>query len=113
MAGNYGDQKIHSQETGGSHHYLFCDYDDFVCVDGLQRITAITSFLNNEIPIFGCHYEQFEDKINRCSASSNLRININDLQTKKEVLEWYYEMNAGGTPHTDDELNKVKNMIGE
>ena len=28
-------------------------YDDLVCVDGLQRITAVLKFMNNEIKIFG------------------------------------------------------------
>ena len=27
-------------------------YKDFVCVDGLQRITSIQRFINNEIKVF-------------------------------------------------------------
>lgn len=38
-------------------------------------------------------------------------ININDLKTKKEVLRWYIQMNAGGTPHSDGEIQRVKEMM--
>jgi hypothetical protein len=45
------------------------------------------------------------------NINTNGILNINDLKTKKEVLIWYLEMNSDGTPHTEQELNKVKNMI--
>ena len=38
------------------------DYDDFVCVDGLQRITAVTKFLKNEIKVFGSYYKRSEER---------------------------------------------------
>ena len=86
------------------------DYDDFVCVDGLQRITAVTKFLKNEIKVFGSYYKDFEDKI---PLSIDLIFNVNDLKTEKEVLQWYVDMNAGGTPHTSEEINRIKKMIEE
>ena len=36
-----------------------------------------------------------------------------DLKTEKEVLQWYVDMNAGGTPHTNEEIERVKSMIKE
>ena len=36
-------------------------YEDFVCVDGLQRYTAFKRFVNNEIKIFGNYMNEFED----------------------------------------------------
>lgn len=83
-------------------------YNDFVCVDGLQRITAMLKFVNNEIPVFGFYYKDFEDKP---STLLSFRININDLQTKKAVLQWYIEMNNGGTPHTTKEIERVMEMF--
>lgn len=43
------------------------------------------------------------------------RINVymNHLKDQKEVLQWYVDMNAVGTPHTDDEIEKVWKMIRE
>jgi uncharacterized protein with ParB-like and HNH nuclease domain len=81
----------------------------FVCVDGLQRTTAIMRFINNEIPAFGCYYKDFEDKPSFIRDS--ISVNINNLQSKAEVLQWYLEMNTGGTPHSDDELEKVKYLL--
>ena len=83
------------------------DYDDFVCVDGLQRITAIMKFQANEIKAFGLYYEDFEDK----PTNITLSIRINDLQYEKDVLQWYIEMNDGGTPHTKEEIQRVKDML--
>lgn len=83
---------------------------EFVCVDGLQRITAIRRFINNEIPAFGTYYEDFED---RFPFEIDVIVNINDLKTRAEVLQWYIEMNEGGTPHTEDEINRIKKMLQE
>lgn len=83
---------------------------DFVCVDGLQRLTACSDFLNNKFPVFGVLYKDFEDRI---SNDVDLLVNVNNLKTKREVLQWYLEMNSGGTVHTIEELNKVRNMLQE
>lgn len=84
-------------------------YRDFVCVDGLQRITAIRRFLNNEIAVFGQYYTEFEGVTDL--VRHGMHVNVNDLQSRKDVLQWYIEMNEGGTPHTKAELARVKRMI--
>lgn len=84
---------------------------DFVCVDGLQRITACLAFINNEIPVFGWFISKYTDNIRM--ADVNLSININNLKTQREVLTWYLEMNTGGTVHTIEELNKVRKLLEE
>lgn len=38
---------------------------------------------------------------------------MNYLDDAKEVLQWYVDMNAGGTPHTSEEIERVKKMIQE
>lgn len=86
------------------------DYDDFVCVDGLQRITAVMRFLNNEIKVFDTYYKDFDDKL---PLRIDLIFNVNNLKTEKEVLQWYVDMNSGGTPHTNEEIERVKRMIEE
>ena len=44
-------------------------------------------------------------------SNAELLFCVNNLQTKKEVLQWYVDMNAGGTPHTNDEIERVRRMI--
>ena len=83
-------------------------YKDFVCVDGLQRYTAIKRFINNEIKVFGYYCNEFEDSLR---MKHDMRININDLPTRKDVLQWYLEMNSSGTIHTEEEINKVKELL--
>ena len=82
---------------------------DFVCVDGLQRITAVMKFMKNELPVFGAYYKDFEDKPHHIY----LIFNVNNLKTRKEVLQWYIEFNSGGTIHTKEEINKVKKLLKE
>lgn len=84
-------------------------YNDFVCVDGLQRITAIRRFLNNEIRAFGQFYSEFGGTTD--VVRHDMLVNVNDLQTKREVLRWYIEMNSGGTPHTEAEIERVKRLM--
>jgi hypothetical protein len=40
-----------------------------------------------------------------------IKLNINDLKTKKEVLQWYLDFNTGGTVHTEEEIVKVKKLL--
>lgn len=81
-------------------------YREYVCVDGLQRLTSILKFVNDEIPAFDYYYSEFEDK-----ADVWFIWIVNDLQTKKEVLQWYVEMNTGGTIHSIEEIERIKKMI--
>ncbi len=85
-------------------------YKDFVCVDGLQRYTAIKRFINNEIKAFGYYYNEFEDKLR---GKHDMKINVNDLPTRKDVLQWYIEMNSAGTIHTKEEIDRVKKLLEE
>lgn len=80
-----------------------------VCVDGLQRLTALLKFLNNELPVYGTLLKDFEDKIP--SVTYTVSVNINNLETRKEVLQWYLQFNGAGTPHTKEELARVKKLL--
>lgn len=93
------------------HHPARTEYNDFVCVDGLQRITAIQRFIGNEIDVFGSRYGEYTDSLR--FFEDTMRVHINDLQTEEEVLAWYLEMNSGGTPHTEQELDRVRKLLEE
>lgn len=80
----------------------------FVCVDGLQRLTACLKFLRNQIRAFGYYYRDFEDKI---PLMIRLSFHVNNLKTRKEVLEWYLQMNSGGTVHSKEELARVAGLL--
>lgn len=80
--------------------------DEMVCVDGLQRLTACLRFLRNEIPAYGTLYKDYSGYM-----KGGLKVHIGAFETKKEVLQWYLELNAKGTPHTDEEIERVTQML--
>lgn len=91
--------------------------DEYVCVDGLQRTTALQRFVNGEIKVFDQYYDDFgfTNMIAKFNPLPEFKLNvyINHLESKREILEWYIAMNSGGTPHSKDEIDRVKNMLAE
>lgn len=90
-----------------------CDYSQMVCVDGLQRITAVREFLDNKVKAFGYYRNEYSDGDSMHSIHYRFHVHINDFQTRKEVLKWYLQLNAGGTAHTKEELNRVRSLLEE
>jgi hypothetical protein len=82
---------------------------DFVIVDGKQRCEAVRRFLIDEIKVFGSFYSEFTDKVRM--ANRTMRINVNSLRTRREVIQWYIDMNAGGTPHSRKEIARVQSLM--
>lgn len=82
----------------------------YVIVDGKQRLEAARAFLRDDVPAFGAYYSEFEDKL---PLHIGFSWNINNLDTRKEVLEWYLALNDGGVVHTQDELDKVRKLLEE
>ena len=101
----------------GRDFYFNLNDDEYVCVDGLQRTTALMRFVNNEIKVFGQYFDEFDfDKfLVEYQARAEFAINIyrNNLSSKKEILEWYVDMNSGGTPHSKEEIERIQKMIVE
>ncbi len=80
----------------------------FVLVDGLQRITALTDFLNNKIPVFGTLYKDYKDKL---PHKLTMIFAINDLPTRADVLQWYIQLNDGGVVHSSEEISRVQYLL--
>lgn len=84
---------------------------DFVCVDGLQRLTALLLFLDNKLSVFGGHTRSQIEGIDIHLSRLHLNFRINELMTEREVIQWYLELNFGGTPHTQVELDRVRGLL--
>jgi len=80
-------------------------------VDGLQRITAAMKFLKNELIVF----EEYIRSDYRGSVPSEIEFifAVNNLETRKEILTWYLELNTGGVVHSDKEISKVKYLLSK
>lgn len=111
---SYVEYKI-SGGPGADIIYFNCvgwmgDYrGPFVLVDGLQRLTAALAFLHDEIPVYGYYLHDFEQPLNY--LRTEFLFNVNNLKTRKEVLTWYIQMNSGGTPHSIEEIERVKELL--
>ena len=77
-------------------------------VDGLQRLTAIKRFLNNEITIYNYYLKDFESTL--FLKRIYLDIYVYDLPYK-DMLKLYMNMNSGGVLHTKEEIDKVKRLL--
>ena len=78
-----------------------------VLVDGLQRITAALLFMENSLPAFGLYRKEYEGRL---PAHVEFILHVAELQTTAEIYQWYIDFNAGGTPHTKEEIEKVKRL---
>lgn len=83
--------------------------EDFVLVDGKQRLEAVCKFLRNGLTIFGHLFCEYADCIPLTSA--RFRWHVNDLATRAEVLQWYLDLNSGGVVHTPEELEHVCQLL--
>jgi uncharacterized protein with ParB-like and HNH nuclease domain len=59
--------------------------NNFLLVDGLQRLSAIKAFFDNEIPVFGCLCKDFEDDLKRTESNCNFTLIYNNL--KKSLIK--------------------------
>jgi len=88
----------------------------FEIVEGKQRLETTLEFLENKFPVFpglqgkneGWFRNEIEPKI---FQGIHLKIAIHNLQTRKEVLKWYLELNEGQVPHTDEEFARVRKLL--
>ncbi len=80
-----------------------------VCVDGLQRLTAIRKFMAGEISAFGRTVDQFNGT-SYDSRRYRIRVAVHGFQTREELLQYYIDLNAGGTPHSEEEIARVRNL---
>ena len=87
--------------------------ENFVCVDGLQRLTSLLLFLDDKLAIFGGHNRSQIEGIDILLKELYLTFRINELSTRKEVLQWYLDLNYGGTIHTNSELNRVRDLLNQ
>jgi hypothetical protein len=85
-----------------------------VCIDGLQRLTAVREFIAGKYSIFGGRYVQ---DLNGTSldirrASHGFEVIVNSITKRSDLLQFYIDINNGGTAHTEQEIERVRAMMG-
>lgn len=83
----------------------------FQCIDGLQRLTAVQAFLAGEVTPFGLSAEDLNGSgFSMRGSKYRFRVAIHDFQTRTDLLQHYIDLNAGGTPHSTTEIDRVRNL---
>jgi len=82
---------------------------NLIIIDGKQRLNDVKEFLSNKLKAYGYYFNEYEDKLSYWRY--DFLVNVADLKTRKEILTWYLQLNTGGTVHTEDEIEKVKELI--
>jgi hypothetical protein len=78
-------------------------------IDGLQRLTAVRRFLAGELRAFGRYREQFQGQMRYYLG---FKWRVFEL-TRAEVLQFYLDLNAGGTPHAESEIERVRALLSK
>lgn len=83
------------------------------CIDGLQRFTALTDYAADKVQVFGdkvcSDFDQSPFDVRRQRA----QVRVYGLQSRAELLRFYIDLNSGGTVHSDEELTRVRALLGE
>jgi hypothetical protein len=83
----------------------------FELIDGKQRLEAARTFMMGNIPAFGYYRKDFTDKPSFSDVGFNFQ--VCKIPDREGILQLYLNINAGGTPHTEEELDKVRRMLKE
>lgn len=93
-------------------HWEPDSYRGATLVDGKQRISAILDFMGNRLQIFGGHrYCDFTGYIRL--VNGRLKWCVVSLSSRAQLLQLYLNINAGGTPHAQEEINRVRDLLAK
>jgi hypothetical protein len=80
----------------------------FQCVDGLQRLTAVGEFLAGNVRPFGFCPDDLDGS--SFKSKYHFRFAIHNFTRRVDLLQHYLDLNAGGTPHAPEEIERVRQM---
>lgn len=89
---------------------------DIVCIDGLQRLTAVREFMAGKFKVFGEYYAEdlkgtsFDPKR---ATSWTMTVEIFNIPNRADLLQFYLDINRGGVVHSDDEITRVQGLLDE
>ena len=93
-----------------------CRYPYYALVDGKQRLRALLRFVSDEIAVFasprrpeGYRWSGLSSRFHRIAQC--VRVVRIPMATRADILKLYIKFNAGGTPHTADEIDKVRALL--
>ena len=89
-----------------------------VCIDGLQRFTAIIDFIDGKFKVFDkqLSYEDILNNENKAAmrnifSHALLRFEFLQITSYKDLLEYYIDLNTGGVAHTQADIQIAKDLL--
>lgn len=79
-------------------------------IDGKQRLEAVRRYLAGEIKAFGRDVSEFSGT-SFDAGRFRFTMNVHDMATRKEVLQFYLDLNSGGVVHSENELSRVRKLL--
>lgn len=80
------------------------------CLDGLQRFTAVTEFVKGNIKPFGLDLAELANT-QFSPKRMYMKVAVHGFTRRADLLEHYLAINAGGTPHSSEEIERVQNLL--
>lgn len=81
------------------------------CIDGLQRITAVRMFIAGQVKPFGLSVDDLRCSKFHIGHMYSFRMSVFDYGFKHQLLQHYIDFNAGGVPHSNEEIERVREML--
>jgi hypothetical protein len=83
-------------------------------IDGKQRLTALLKWWHGEIPADADgRMIWVHDTDKRFRVYHSIHLTFVRLADRADVLRFYLRLNGGGTPHSPDELARVRALLDE
>jgi hypothetical protein len=79
------------------------------CIDGLQRYTAVQAYLNGEFKPFGLSIDDMKHS-GFALHRHHFKIAMFNFKNKVDILDHYLAFNCAGTPHSEEEIARVRAM---
>lgn len=84
---------------------------DIVCIDGLQRLTAIREFVANKFKVFERYYATDLKQTPFDIGRYTFKFEMFDFDDKRDLLQFYIDLNSGGVVHSKEEIERVKSIL--
>lgn len=81
-----------------------------VLVDGKQRLEAVRAFWRGGFKVFGSLRNEYTDYPR---MFIRFKWRVVEVKTRADLLRLYLQINAGGTPHTQEELDRVRRILAD
>lgn len=88
---------------------------DILCVDGLQRLTAMRDFMAGKFKVFGKY--EVSDLDGTPFAMNNTQfmwvLEMFTISSRADLLQFYLDLNRGGVVHSPEELGRVDGLLAQ